>query len=808
MSKLLTILTLTLLSLHSMAGTIKGVIKDENGQPLAGVLVFVQETSLSDITDHNGQFSIEVEDGTYKIATFLVGYKTNEQQVNVTGIAEITTELYRLSELLDEVVVSDISQKKEAVGWLDAVSGTGIYEAKKSEVIVPDQMVMNKAANVSRQIYGRVPGLNIWESDGAGVQLGIGGRGLNPNRTSNFNVRQNGYDIAADALGYPESYYTPPVQAVERIELIRGAASLQYGTQFGGMLNFIFKQAPLKKSLDLNLSQSIGSFGLYNSFVDLGVSNGKVGAYGFYHFKHSDGWRSNSTINQHTSHASVRFQLNPLASFKVEHTHMNYLAQQPGGLTDFEFNQNPRQSIRDRNWFDVRWDISSAIFDYRFNPKVKINNRVFMLNAHKYALGNLGRIDRPDDPDSNRDLMMDEFLNWGNELRLMYHYKLLGKSGVLLAGNRIYQGNTLRTQGEGDHHSEPNFYLSEQSLIYSDYRLPSKNVASFIENVLNVSDQFSITPGIRLEYINTQAKGYYFERSHDLAGNLLSEEKKNEDKFKKRSFVLLGVGFSYKTERKMELYSNFSQNFRAINFNDIRVVNPSLKVDPEVGDERGYNVDLGARGTYNTLIKYDMSIFYLSYQDRIGSVLKSEPDPRFNYLVDRPFRYRTNIANAGIKGIEFYFESSLDQFMSIDDLKMEGFINLAYIQSNYVESQEPGIKGNDVEMVPALNAKSGFNIGYQDLNVSLLFTHVSKQYSDASNALQTPTAVEGIIPSYHVLDLSMSLPWRSWIFETGINNLSDQMYFTRRAAGYPGPGIIPSSGRSFYLTINWHLSKD
>ena len=89
-------------------------------------------------------------------------------------------------------------------------------------------------------------GLNIWESDGAGVQLGIGGRGLSPNRNSNFNTRQNGYDISADPLGYPESYYSPPLEAIERIEIVRGAASLQYGTQFGGMLNFKFKKGTPK----------------------------------------------------------------------------------------------------------------------------------------------------------------------------------------------------------------------------------------------------------------------------------------------------------------------------------------------------------------------------------------------------------------------------------------------------------------------------------------------------------------------------------------------------------------------------------
>ena len=74
------------------------------------------------------------------------------------------------------------------------------------------------------------------------LQLSIGGRGLDPNRTASFNTRQNGYDISADVLGYPESYYTPPAEALGEIQIVRGAASLQYGTQFGGLINFDISQ--------------------------------------------------------------------------------------------------------------------------------------------------------------------------------------------------------------------------------------------------------------------------------------------------------------------------------------------------------------------------------------------------------------------------------------------------------------------------------------------------------------------------------------------------------------------------------------
>ena len=79
-------------------------------------------------------------------------------------------------------------------------------------------------------------------SDPRGIQIGIAASGLSPNISWEFNVRQNGYDIAADPFGYPEAYYNPQMQAIQRIEIIRGQGALQYGPQFGGMVNYILKK--------------------------------------------------------------------------------------------------------------------------------------------------------------------------------------------------------------------------------------------------------------------------------------------------------------------------------------------------------------------------------------------------------------------------------------------------------------------------------------------------------------------------------------------------------------------------------------
>jgi Fe(3+) dicitrate transport protein len=51
------------------------------------------------------------------------------------------------------------------------------------------------------------------------------------------------------------------------------------------------------------------------------------------------------------------------------------------------------------------------------------------------------------------------------------------------------------------------------------------------------------------------------------------------------------------------------------------------------------------------------------------------------------------------------------------------------------------------------------------------------------------------------MDVSLSYEWKRFRAEGSVNNLTNEMYFTRRATGYPGPGILPSDGRGFYLTL-------
>ena len=74
--------------------------------------------------------------------------------------------------------------------------------------------------------------------------------------------------------------------------------------------------------------------------------------------------------------------------------------------------------------------------------------------------------------------------------------------------------------------------------------------------------------------------------------------------------------------------------------------------------------------------------------------------------------------------------------------------------------------------------------------------------TEATNAILTPDAIHGVVPSFFVMDASVY--WQSdsgWSVRWSVDNLNDARYFTRRAAAYPGPGILPADGRSIQLTV-------
>lgn len=778
----------------SISGTVR-----QGDEPAINATISLQPAGLKRMSNDNGFFRFsKLTPGSYQLTVSAVGYQGYEKTV-VLADKNIVLDINLLQSAnttLSGVIVT--SKKNESVsGRLRDVSGTAIYAGKKTELINLKNVNANLATNNTRQIYARIPGLNIWEYNQGGLQLGIGGRGLSPNRSSNFNIRQNGYDISADALGYPESYYTPSAEALDKIEIIRGAASLQYGPQFGGLVNFIMKEGPKEKPIEFTTRQTAGSFGFFNSFNSIGgtIAKNKLNYYTFYQFKRGDDWRPNSHYDQHNAYVHLAYDVTPKFKITGEYTLMKYLAQQPGGLTDAQFEEDASVSVRARNWFKVDWNLISLNFDYKFNDHTKLNWRNYTLQGGREALGILSYINRPD-IGGNRDYLYDRYNNFGSELRFIHQYKMANQSlSTFLIGTRFYKGLTTRKQGAGSDGIDADFHFLGPEASSSGFRFPGINVAAFAENIFQLNKHWSVTPGIRFEHINTKAKGYYYKVNIFIPNEKIEESKSNP-----RSFTLLGIGTSWKFDNGTELYANISQNYRSINFNDIRVVNANAKVDPNLKDETGYNIDLGFRGNYKSWLYLDLSLFYLKYNDRIGSIFTRDT----NFMT---YRLRTNVADSRNFGLEALLEGDILKALTNgrSKYKFNVYTNLSLIDARYINTKNTAIADKLVENVPPVLFRTGVSFGNPRFNLTYQFSYQAKQYSDATNSEITPTAVDGAIPAFSVMDLSLSYNWRQLTLYTGINNLADEKYFTRRADGYPGPGIIPADKRNLYVTLQCKL---
>ena len=774
----------------------------------------VLETKFADVFDRDQgfikkvpvgeEFLLEVEKETTSLVFLAEGFEIFEKQLDISRDKEVSIMLKPLVEDLSEVVISAKKREVFQLSRLKDFEKTAIYAGKKTEVILVEQSMANLASNNARQIYSQIPGLNIYQNDDAGLQLHIGGRGLDPNRTSNFNTRQNNYDISADVLGYPESYYTPPSEAIDEIQIVRGAASLQYGTQFGGLVNFKLKSSTTYKPIEITTRNTFGTNNLYTNFSIVSGNINDFKYVTFFNFKSGDGFRPNSNFDSSNFFFSLSRKIKDLeVSFEI--TYLDYLAQQPGGLSDEMFLQNPFQSNRARNWFELNWFLYNTKVDYKFSDNSNFNFNFFGLKAQRNALGFRSNRVSQIDSGGERDLIKGDFQNFGFETRWLKKYKISKYNSVFLVGNKFYKSNNTSQQGPGSNLSGPefNFRLDEYPnySLQSNYNYPNENISFFTENIFYLNDKFSITPGARYEYIKTATDGFYKKINTDAAGNVIQNLSIGSAESRKRSFTLFGLGFSYKRSEKIEYYANISQNYRSVTFADISIINPAFSINPNITDEKGFTADFGLRGNVDKIISFDLSFFNLSYQDRIGFVQRAYRDGSVK-------SERGNVGDANILGVESLVELNLKEFSGINNNNYlcNVFLNFSFIDSEYVKSEEPGVTGKKVEFIPNSNIKIGLRFGYKNFLFSTQYTFLSSQYTDSSNAVAgNLSGVIGLIPSYEIVDISSSFLVGRFKFELGINNLLDKAYYTRRATGYPGPGIITSPNRNIYFTTQFKI---
>ena len=694
-------------------------------------------------------------------------------------LAQVPDSTFTLKEITVESarIMDGIGQMK------DYEDGT-IYAGMKNEVLEIDSLDANKAINNTRQIIGRIPGVEITENEMGGFTAnGIGFRGLNPYQSIETNTRQNGYNISADLYGYNEAYYLPPMEAVKSISILRDGAALSYGPQLGGLVNYELKDGE-QKTIQINTSQTTGSYGLFNSFNSIGGTVKDFRYYGFLQYRRLDGWRANSQQTQWSGFASLKYNPSENLNVGIEYTSLRNLIQMPGGETDSMFYANPQQSLRSRNWLDTPWNVIAAHVDFDVNE----NTSISLLSSYLLSQRNLVWRNEdvpPDVPDtimsdlnySPREVEREFFDTFTNELRFLSNYDFFGQNQTISLGLRYSYSYLIREDGaEGTTGS--NFDLTTLSPWGQDMNFYTTNIAPYIQNIFRINDHLSVTPALRLEYLVTTASGYAENEDSDTSQPYVYAY----DEKHARTFLLSAVSVEHETSDATNIYANFSQSYRPITYSDLTPFGTIARIDKNLKDASANDADLGFRGIVDDFLNFDVSLFYMRIRNDIGIIEQSEDT--------LTYQLETNTGSDDHKGVEAYVELNiLDGIIPGAAFGRLGIYNsFGYTDARYISGE---FDGNYVPYAPKYTDRLGIDYRVANFSMDAQYSYTASCYGDPADTRFSPDGLIGIIPSYSIIDFSASYKILKYEFRFGVNNLTDAKYFTMRTDEYPGPGIIP-----------------
>ncbi len=674
----------------------------------------------------------------------------------------------------------------ESSGFLNA--------GKKSEVITLGSTNANIALKTGRQIFSKVPGVFVYDMDGSGNQLNIATRGLDPHRSWEFNLRQNGAIINSDVYGYPASHYSAPMESFERIEIVRGTGALQYGAQFGGMVNYVTKRGDSSKPFTFENVATAGSYNLLSNYVAAGGTVKKLSYYTYYYKRHSDGYRKNSSSDANAQFLQLIYKFNPNIALKAEIGRSTYRYQIPGPLNDSMFNIDPTMSTRNRNYFSPDIYVPSLTLDWRLSDHTKLSVVTSGLIGNRSsvqfdAFANVAdAVDPVTRAFKNRQVDIDRFNSRTAEVRLQHQYSVMGLQSTLTTG-LVYMNNDLHRQQLGRGTTGSDFDLAlVQPGFGRDIHFKTGNVAVFAENLLRLNKRWTVSPGIRIENGQSDMSGVISYYTVNELPTTIAHR-----------FALLGISSQYALNTDNTVYGGFSEAYRPVLFKDIIPASTYEQIDKNLSDASGYNMDAGIRGKLFDHLQYDVSLFKLQYNNRMGTLVLQ--DSRGD-----SYTYKTNIGNSRTNGIEAFLQY---KFPVAANLYAGLFTSTSYMSAVYTSGQvatgtiNKSITGNKVEAVPRWLSRNGLDLIYKGLSATFLYSYTSSTFSDALNTVTPPiSGARGFTPGYSIWDLNTSLKTNSYFtIRAGVNNIFNRQYFTKRPTFYPGPGIWPSDGRNAYVTV-------
>lgn len=696
---------------------------------------------------------------------------------------------------LNALNVSEQKYKFNALS-LPNTKGTYLYSGKKTEVINVLGLDANIAEKTPRQIFAKVPGVFVYDMDGSGNQVNISTRGLDPHRGWEFNIRKDGVITNTDIYGYPASHYSMPMEAIQNIEIIRGTGSLQYGAQFGGMLNYVSKTGDSTKKITLESTNSIGSFGLLSTYNAIGGQIGKVNYYAYYSKRVSDGFRDNSKSDYEAMSAVIQYQISKKFEAKLDFSKSKYVFQLAGPVNDSMFYTNPKMATRARNFYSPDIYVPSISLNYKLSERTKmsfVSSAIFGSRNSVMFDKTADVVDRIDSKTlqyTNRQVDIDNYQSFTNELRMLHFYNI-GQVKSILVGGVQYMNNDLHRRQQGKGTTASDYDLSIEGTWGRDLHLKTQNLAVFFENHLTFGKNLSMNPGFRIE-----------SGESIMSGTISYYDSSQFPDVIEHKFPLLGISGEYKLGLNQKLYSGFSQAYRPVIFKDIIPGSVFEKSDDNLKDAFGYNFEAGYRAEFENL-KVEFTYFQLLYKNRLGTLAQTDENGNFQI-------FRTNIGTSFTKGLESFVEyyGKFNPQLNFSIFTSTALMDAKYLRASArLGEKNIDITGNDVESTPKVISRNGLTIRYKKVSLTSLYSFTAKCFADALNTEKaTSNGSIGIVPAYGIMDFNATVRISKMILlKANLNNALNKMYFTKRPQFYPGPGIWASDGRGFSVSVSTKL---
>lgn len=221
------------------AQKVRGMVYDDEQQPLSSATVIIENTKYSTLTNDNGEFKFErLPVGRFKISARFVGYKTITKEINIT---EGSRQTIRFDMSIDNTLaeVEVFGERHKQPEKLDIITRMPLRPSEQIQSIsvISDKVIAEQGALTITDAVRNVPGVTLFGSYG-GVRESMSTRGYR-----GVPVLKNGVRVDSD---FRTASLASDMQGVESIQVIKGSAAVTQGIgddlgSPGGVINVVTK---------------------------------------------------------------------------------------------------------------------------------------------------------------------------------------------------------------------------------------------------------------------------------------------------------------------------------------------------------------------------------------------------------------------------------------------------------------------------------------------------------------------------------------------------------------------------------------